>query len=112
MTTEAKQQHWQKEFEIGGVKLRVRKLSPFEFPAFKTAFAKATEENDAEGIGKAYETMSTWLEYEFMGEWVKAYDKKQGQFVVANLNDAIIANKLIDYMLVEIITPLFLNTAE
>lgn len=108
-----KEQHWEKEFVIDGVKLRVRKLNPFEFPAFQTSFAKAIDANDSEGIAKSYKTMSTWLEAEMPGGlWMPAYDKTTERFTVENLNDMATSAKLINYMIAEIITPLFQNTAE
>ena len=105
-------QHWQKEIELEGKKYRIKKLTPFEFPAFKTVFGKSTNDNDPEGIAKSYEMMTGWIESEIMGEWTRVYDKKSGQFIIDELNDPKLANLLIDSVFTDIVMPLFVNTAE
>ena len=109
---EVKLQHWEKEVELNGMKFRIKKLGPFDFPAFKTVFGKATNENDPEGIAKSYEMMTTWIESKIIGEWTKVYDKKSGGFVIEALNDPMVANELIDLVLMDLIMPLFTSTAE
>jgi hypothetical protein len=105
-------QHWEKVVEFEGSKLRLKKLSPFEFPAFKTSFAKATSDNDPEGIAKSYEMMVTWVEVEIAGIWVKLYDKASQNFVINTFNNPSISNQLVDVILTEVIMPIFMNTVE
>jgi len=112
MSEEIKLQHWEKEIELKGMKFRIKKLTPFDFPAFKTVFAKSTSDGDPEGIAKSYEMMTGWVETEIMGKWTKVYDKASKQFIVDLLNDPIVANELIDLVLTDLIMPLFMNTAE
>lgn len=107
-----KEQHHEKIIKIGDTELKMKKLSPFEFPAFKTIFAKATNDNDAEGIEQAYEKMTTWLLVEIGGQWIPVYDKNSKSFIVEELNNEKATNQLIDKVLEEIIMPLFLSTAE
>jgi len=105
-------QHWEREIEFEGNKFRIKKLSPFEFPAFKMAFAKATSDGDTAALSKIYETIATWTEVSFAGIWVPIYDKSSVTFVVDTLNDISKINQLLDLVLSELILPLFLNTAE
>lgn len=108
-----KLQHWEKEIELEGKKYRIKKLTPFEFPAFKIAFAKATNDNDTDALAKVYETIASWLQSEVVGAWVPIYDKAGGKFVIKDLNDDIAkVNTLLDLALSELIMPLFLNTTE
>jgi len=110
--SEVKLQHWEKEIELDGMKFRIKKLTPFDFPAFKTVFAKSTTDGDPEGIAKSYEMMISWVETKIIGEWTKVYDKKSGTFIVDKLNDPVLANELVDLVLTDLIMPLFMNTAE
>lgn len=105
-------QHWQKEIEFKGLKFKLKKLSPFEFPAFKTTFAKATNDNDPEGIARSYEMMTTWVLTEVVGAWVPVYDKASGAFTVDSLNDPSVANELLDLILTDLIMPLFMSSTE
>jgi len=109
---EIQKQHWEKEIEFKGMKFRLKKLNPFEFPAFKTVFAKSTNENDPEGIMKSYELATSWIESEIIGKWAKIYDKASMTFIIAELNDPMVANELIDLVLTDLVMPLFTNTAE
>jgi hypothetical protein len=112
MNMERQLQHWEKITEVEGIKFRIKKLSPFEFPAFKTSFAKATNDNDPEGIAKSYEMMVSWVETEIAGVWVKVYNKTNQTFVIDKFNDPMLSNKLIDVILTEMVMPLFMSTAE
>lgn len=105
-------QHWEKEIKFKGNTFRIKKLTPFEFPAFKTVFAKATSDGDTDALAKVYETIATWLEVNLAGIWAPAYDKVSGTFLVDNLNDVSNTNQLLDLVLSDLILPLFLNTAE
>ena len=106
------EQHWQKEIEFNGNKFRIKKLSPFEFPAFKTVFAKATADSDTESLMKVYETIATWLEVYVASVWMPVYDKTSKTFTLEYLNDLGKINQLLDLVLSDLILPLFLNTAE
>lgn len=105
-------QHWEKEIEFRGNKFRIKKLTPFEFPAFKTVFAKATSDTDTVALAKVYETIATWLEVSIASVWMPAYDKASGVFTVDYLNDISLTNQLLDLVLTDLIMPLFMNTAE
>lgn len=107
-------QHWEKEIEFDGMKFKLKKLNPFEFPAFKTTFAKATTDNDADGIAKSYEVMASWLLADITGTdtWIPVYSRGSGQFSVDTLNDPIKANKLLDIVLNDLILPIFLSSTE
>ncbi len=105
-------QHWEKEIEFDGNKFRIKKLSPFEFPAFKTVFAKATSDGDTDALAKVYETVATWLEMEVASIWMPIYDKSGQIFTIDSLNDISKINQLLDVVLSDLIVPLFLNTAE
>lgn len=107
-----KKQHFEKTITVNDVELKMKKLSPFEFPAFKTVFARATEANDPVGIEQAYEQLATWLLVEIGGQWLPAYDKTNGSFIVEALNDTNATNQIIDLMLTEMIMPLFMSTSE
>jgi hypothetical protein len=105
--------HHEKVFEVNGVKLRLRKLGLAEFPSFKTIYATAIENKDIEGTIKAHQTLFSWLEYEVLpDEWVPVYNKAQDEFIIDKLNDVIVADTIINTLLIEVLTPLFLNTAE
>jgi len=105
-------QHWEKEIEFKGNKFRIKKLTPFEFPAFKTVFAKATNDGDTDALAKVYETIATWLEVNLASVWMPVYDKHSGVFTLDSLNDISATNQLLDLVLSDLILPLFLNTAE
>lgn len=105
-------QHWEKEIDFEGMKFRLKKLNPFEFPAFKTAFAKATNDNDPEGIAKSYEMMTSWVLTEVLGAWVPVYDRASGTFTIDQLNDPAVANDLLDMVLADLIMPLFMRSTE
>lgn len=105
-------QHWEKEIQFNGSAFRIKKLTPFEFPAFKTVFAKATNDGDTDGLAKVYETIASWLETKVASVWMPVYDKTSKTFVVDYLNDISMTNQLLDLALSELILPLFLNTAE
>lgn len=107
-----KQQHWEKEISFNGSKFRIRKLTPFEFPAFKTIFAKATSENDSVALAKVYELIASWIETNLAGAWIPVYDKSSGTFIVDFLNDINKINDLLDLVLKDLIMPIFLNTTE
>lgn len=105
--------HYEKVFEVNGVRLKLKKLGLTEFPSFKTIYATAIENKDIEGTIKAHQTLFSWLEYEVLpDEWVPVYNKTQDEFIVEKLNDVIIADTIINKLLIEVLTPLFLNTAE
>lgn len=104
--------HYEKEFEVAGVKLKLKKLGLSEFPTFKTIYANAINEADAEGVNKAYTLLFSWLEHEVLGEWVPVFDKKSGQFMIEVLNDLTHADTIINVLLSEVLQPLFMNTAE
>lgn len=106
------QKHYDKVFEVAGVKLKLKKLGLAEFPSFKTIYARAIDSADAEGVTKAYMMLFSWLQHEVLGEWVPVFDKKAEQFMVAELNDLQNADQIVTILLAEILTPLFLNTAE
>jgi hypothetical protein len=106
------QQHWQKEIKFENMRFKLKKLSPFEFPAFKTSFAKATNDNDPEGIAKSYEMMTSWVLVNLMEAWVPVYDKSSKSFTIDSLNDPYLANNLIDLVLTDLIMPLFMNSTE
>jgi hypothetical protein len=105
-------QHWEKEIDFKGNKYRIKKLTPFEFPAFKMVFAKATNDGDMEALAKVYENIANWLEISLAGVWIPVYDKQSGIFTVDSLNDLSTANQLLDIVLSDLILPLFTNTAE
>ena len=106
------EQHWQKEIKFKGLKFKLKKLSPFEFPAFKTTFAKSTTDNDPEGIAKSYEMMTSWVLTEVAGAWIPVYDKSSGAFTVDSLNNPAESNALLDLILSELIMPLFTSSTE
>lgn len=105
-------QHWEKEIEFKGNRFKMKKLTPFEFPAFKTVFAKATDDGDTDALAKVYETIASWIEVNIAGAWMPVYDKTSKTFIVDYLNDISNSNQILDLVLSELILPLFLNTAE
>lgn len=107
-----KTKHHETVFEVEGVKLKLKKLGLAEFPAFKTIYARAIDQADAEGVSKAYMMLFGWLEQEVMGEWVPVFDKKKQEFMIAVLNDLSAADEIINILLSDVLAPLFLNTAE
>lgn len=109
MSTE---KHYEKTFQINGVKLKVRKLGLGEFPAFKMIYANSISTADADGLVKAYNMIFSWIEYETLGEWIPAYNKAEGKFIIDKLNTVEAANELADYVVSTILAPLFLNTTE
>ena len=102
---------YQKEFEVAGVKLRLKKLGLADFPTFKTIYARAVTEADAEGVAKAYMLLYSWLEQNVVGEWVPIFDKSKNEFMIEVLNDLGNADEIVNILLSEILEPLFLNTA-
>lgn len=106
------EKHYDKVFEVAGVRLKLKKLGLADFPAFKTLYANAINESDTDGIVKAYLMLYSWLEQEVLGEWVPIFNKKEESFSVEILNDPVNADTIINILLSEILQPLFLNTAE
>ena len=104
--------HHQKEFVVGEVRLKIKRLGLADFPTFKTIYARAVDEGDAEGVAKAYLLLFSWLEHELLGEWVPVFDKKKELFTVDVLNDLQNADEIVNILLSDILAPLFLNTAE
>ena len=104
--------HYEKEFQVAGVTLKLKKLGLTEFPAFKVIYAEGVDSGDAVKVANAYSILFSWLQYEVLGEWVAAFDKKTGEFRIEVLNDPAHADKILDILLSEVLTPLFLNTAE
>lgn len=108
-----KTKHYEKIFEVNGVRLKLKKLGLSEFPSFKTLYATAIESKDFEGANKAHNILYSWLLYEVLpDEWVPVYNAKEDVFVVDALNDVVTADKIINILLAEVLAPLFLNTAE
>lgn len=105
-------QHWEKEIEFKGKKYKLMKLNPFQFPAFKIAYGNAINNNDPDAIAKCYEVMVGWVRTEIVGEDSPIYSKESQTFIVDELNDPMVANELIDAVLMDLIMPLFTNTAE
>jgi hypothetical protein len=106
------QKHYQKEFEVVGVKLKLKKLGLADFPSFKTIYARAIDQGDAEGVTKAYFMLFGWLEYELLGEWIPVFNKTKGEFAIEVLNDLAVADQIVNILLADILAPLFLSTAE
>lgn len=106
------EKHYEKVFEVAKVNLRLKKLGLADFPAFKTVYANAISEGDAEGITKAYLLLLSWLQHEVLGEWVPVFDKKKQLFMIDVLNDETHADTIINILLGEILAPLFQNTAD
>jgi len=104
--------HHQKTFEVAGVKLKLKKLGLADFPTFKTIYARAIDEADAEGVAKAYMLLYSWLEYELVGEWIPAFNSTSQEFIVDKLNNLQAADTIVNVLLADILAPLFLNTAE
>lgn len=105
--------HYEKEFTIKGVNLKLKRLGLTEFPSFKTVYARSIDAKDIEGMNKAHQMLFSWVEYEMVpGEWIPAYSTKEDRFVVDVLNDVIVADQIINTILSDILMPLFLNTAE
>lgn len=106
------QKHYQKEFEVAGVKLKLKKLGLADFPTFKTIYARAVDQADAEGVAKAYMMLYSWVQHEVLGEWVPVFDSVKKEFTIDVLNDLSKADEIINILLADILAPLFLNTAE
>lgn len=105
--------HHEKVFEIAGVNLKIKKLGLSDFPSFKTIYATSIDTKDYEGLRKANNILYGWLLYEVLPEeWVPVYNAKEDRFVDDRLNDVVVADKILDTLMLEVITPLFLNTAE
>lgn len=109
---EKDKKHFQKEFEVAGVKLRVKKLGLAEFPAFKTIYGNAINNSDAEGTIKAYYMLFGWLQHEIMGEWIPVWNSVNEEFVIEKLNDPVNADTIINILITKVLEPLFQNTVE
>lgn len=104
--------HHEKVFTVNGVNLRLKKLGLADFPSFKTIYASAIEAKDIVGMTKAHNILYSWLEYEMLpDEWVPAYNAIEDRFVVDSINDIVAADTIVNILLAEVLTPLFLNTA-
>ena len=104
--------HYEKEFVVNGITLKMKRLGLADFPSFKTIYATAIESKDIAGLIKAHQTLYSWLEYEMIpGEWLPVYNPTEDKFIVDKLNDVTHADTIINIMLADILAPLFLNTA-
>jgi hypothetical protein len=101
---------YQKEFEVAGVKLKLKKLGIADFPTFKTIYARAVDAADAEGVAKAYMLLYSWLEQEVMGEWVPVFNKAKSEFTVDILNDLSNADEIVNILLSDTLSSLFPST--
>lgn len=100
------------EFEVKGIKLRVKEINPFEFSAFKMVYVKSLNDNDIASLSKAYSILCSWIEMEMNGTWVTAWNKVESRFINPLLNTTKLGDEVINKALETRILPLFQNSEE
>lgn len=104
------QRKYTDEFKVRDLKLRSKRIDPFEFAAFKTVFGTATKGAEIQKLKQAYSTLTSWLEAEVGGMWIPILDTSTNKFMLPELEDLAYADEVVFAAITNVINPLFQNT--